>query len=130
MATTELTGETFWETVKTDSIVLIDFWAPWCGPCLRFGPVFERVSESHPDIVFAKVDTEAEQSLAAAAGIRSIPTLFAFREGILLFSQSGALPEPALDDLISQIRALDMDDIRRRVDASKAADQGVASGDG
>jgi thioredoxin 1 len=121
MATTELTGDTFWDTVQTNDIVLVDFWASWCGPCQRFGPVFESVSEAHTDIVFAKVDTEAEQTLAAAAGIQSIPTLFAFREGILLYSQPGALPEAVLGELISRIRAVDMDDVRRQIEAAKAS---------
>ena len=118
MATKELTGETFWETVKGHEIVLVDFWAAWCGPCKRFAPVFEQASEAHPDIVFAKVDTEAEQEISAAAGIRSIPTLFAFRDGILLYSQAGALPEPALAELIRRVRALDMDDVRRQIEAA------------
>ena len=118
MATKELTGETFWETVKGHEIVLVDFWAGWCGPCKRFAPVFEQASEAHPDIVFAKVDTEAEQEISAAAGIRSIPTLFAFRDGILLYSQAGALPEPALAELIRRVRALDMDDVRRQIEAA------------
>ena len=123
MATQELTGETFWQTVKDNEIVLIDFWAAWCGPCQRFAPVFERVSEEHGDIVFAKVDTEAEQALAAAAGIQSIPTLFAFRDGILLFSQPGALPEAVLGELIGKIRDLDMDDVRRQIAAQEAQSQ-------
>lgn len=121
MATQAITGETFWDTVKGNDIVLVDFWASWCGPCMRFGPIFEKVSEGHGDVVFAKVDTEAEQALAAAAGIQSIPTLFAFREGILLFSQSGALPEAALDDLIGQIRALDMGEVRRQIAETQGA---------
>ena len=118
MATQELTGETFWETVKGHEIVLVDFWAAWCGPCKRFAPVFEQASEAHPDIVFAKVDTDAEQEISAAAGIRSIPTLFAFRDGILLYSQAGALPEPALAELIRRVRALDMDDVRRQIESA------------
>jgi thioredoxin len=119
MATLELTGESFWEAVKGHEIVLVDFWAGWCGPCVRFAPVFEKASETHPDIVFAKVDTEVEQELSAAAGIRSIPTLFAFRDGILLYSQAGALPEPALAELIRQVRALDMEDVRRQIEANQ-----------
>ena len=121
MATQELTGETFWETVNGHEIVLVDFWAGWCGPCKRFAPVFEQASEAHPDILFAKVDTEAEQEISAAAGIRSIPTLFAFRDGILLFSQAGALPEPALAELIRRVRALDMDNVRRQIEATSGS---------
>jgi len=95
--------------------VFIDFWAAWCGPCRQFAPVFEKASEANPDIVFGKVDTEAERALAAQAGISSIPTLMIFRQGILVFSQPGALPGSALDDLIGQVRALDMDDVRRQI---------------
>lgn len=119
VATTELSGDTFWDTVRGNEIVLIDFWAGWCGPCMRFAPVFEQVSEANPDIVFGKIDTEAEQEISSAAGIRSIPTLFAFRDGILLFSQPGALPEAALTELIRRVRELDMDDVRRQIQASQ-----------
>ena len=121
MATVTLTAETFEETVGADSIVLVDFWAEWCGPCKRFGPVFEAASESHPDVIFGKVDTEAEQSLAGGAGITSIPTLMAFRAGILVFSQPGALPSSALEQVIASVRGLDMDDIRSQVAASQTA---------
>src|SRR3954454_4471970 len=96
----------------SDGIVLIDFWASWCGPCLRFGPIFERVSEKHPDAVFAKVDTEAEQELAGAFEIRSIPTLMIFRDRVLLYAEAGALPEQALDDIVAKVKALDMEDVR------------------
>ena len=114
-------GEKEFETLITESpIVFVDFWAEWCGPCKMFGPVFEAASEKHPDVVFAKVDTEAEQSLAAAAGITSIPTLMIFRDGILLFSQPGALPASGLDDLISQVLALNMDEIRKEIAADAA----------
>ena len=121
MATVNLTGDTFWDTVRGNDIVLVDFWAEWCGPCKRFAPVFERVSEQHPDIVFAKVDTEAEQALAAAARILSIPTLFVFREGVCLLAQPGALPEDNLTDLIRQVRGIDMEDLRRRIAEEDAA---------
>jgi thioredoxin 1 len=115
MATTDLTASTFEETVLGDGIVLVDFWADWCGPCKMFAPVFEGVSEGHPDIVFGKVDTEAERSLAGSMGIRSIPTLMAFREGVLVFAQPGALPEPALEQVIAAVRGLDMEDVHAKV---------------
>jgi thioredoxin 1 len=120
MATTELTAETFASTVEDNEIVLVDFWAAWCGPCRMFAPVFEKASETHPDIVFAKVDTEAEQALAAQAQISSIPTLMAFRDGILLYAQPGALPEAALTDLIGQVKALDMEQVRAEVAKQQA----------
>jgi thioredoxin 1 len=115
MATIDVGAVNFDETVLGNDIVLVDFWAAWCGPCRNFAPTFEASSEKHPDIVFAKVDTDAEQTLAGAANIQSIPTLMAFREQILVFSQPGVLPPPALEDLISQIRNLDMDDVRRKM---------------
>jgi thioredoxin 1 len=115
MATTELTAETFASTVEDNEIVLVDFWAAWCGPCRMFAPVFEKASEAHLDIVFGKVDTEAEQALAAQAQISSIPTLMAFRDGILLYAQPGALPEAALTDLIGQVKELDMEKVHAEV---------------
>lgn len=115
MATTiELTKDDFVETVEGDGIRLVDFWAAWCGPCRAFAPVFEKVAEKNPDVVFAKVDTEAESELAAALEISSIPTLMVFRDGYLVFSQPGALPQPALEDLLAQVRALDMAEVRSR----------------
>ena len=121
MSTQTLTGQNFESTITAGGIVLVDFWASWCGPCRQFAPVFEAASAQHEDIVFGKVDTEAEQALAAAAQITSIPTLMAFRDGILVFSQPGALPAAALDQVIAGVRALDMDDIRAQLTAQQSA---------
>jgi thioredoxin 1 len=122
MATVTLTSENHDQTVK-DGIVLIDFWAAWCGPCRMFAPIFERASEKHTDITFAKVDTDDQLELSGRYGIRSIPTLVIYRDGIPLFAQPGALPEPVLEDLITQTRALDMDDVRAKYAEQLAATQ-------
>lgn len=121
MATIDITKTTFDDTITENSIVLVDFWAGWCGPCRMFAPTFTAASENHPDIVFAKVDTEAEQELAAAAGIRSIPTLMAFRDKIVVFSQPGALSSSSLDELISGVRDLDMDGVRAKIASQEVA---------
>jgi thioredoxin 1 len=117
MATTTLTADTFEQRVSADGIVLVDFWADWCGPCKMFAPVYEGASEQHDDILFGSVDTEAERGLAGSLQISSIPTLMAFRDGVLVFRQPGALPAPALEQMITAVRDLDMDDVRRQRDA-------------
>lgn len=123
MATVNLNQSNFESVVDRDGIVLVDFWAAWCGPCQMFGPIFEKSSEQNQDIVFAKVDTEAEQALAGAANITSIPTLMAFRDGVMVFNQAGALPGKALEDLVEQVRALDMDSIKAQIAEAEAEAQ-------
>jgi thioredoxin 1 len=121
MATVEITTENFEEIVSNSDLVLIDFWASWCGPCRSFAPTYEKVSALHPDVVFAKVDTEAQQALAASFNIMSIPTLMVIREKVVLFSQAGALPESALEDLVEKATALDMQEVHRQVAEEQAA---------
>jgi len=122
MATTELTIDNFESHVKDDDILLVDFWASWCGPCLQFAPTYESASEANPDITFGSINTEEQQELASAAGIQSIPTLMAFREGILVFAQPGALPATALDQVIEGVRGLDMEDVRRQIAEQQPAE--------
>ena len=123
MATVDVTEQTFAETVQHHDIVLVDFWASWCGSCRRFAPTYEAVSAEHEDVVFAKVDTEAEQRLSAAAGISSIPTLMAFREGVLVFSQPGALPAAGLEQVITAVKGLDMAEVHAELARQQAGER-------
>ena len=123
MATVEITGENFQDTISKDGVVLLDFWAEWCGPCKRFGPIFEEVSEQFPDHTFGKVDTEANQELSAALQIQSIPTLMVFRDGVLLAREAGLLPAAALQELIGKAEELDMKEVRKQIEAAQAEQQ-------
>lgn len=123
MSTIDVTEDTFQETVTQDGIVFVDAWADWCGPCKQFAPTYEKASEKHTDVTFAKLDTEANQQLASALEIQAIPTLMAFRDGILIFQNAGALPPAAFDDLVQQVKDLDMDDVRRQIAEQNAAEQ-------
>ncbi|WP_437489889.1 thioredoxin [Sorangium sp. So ce1014] len=130
MSTRELSAENFEQTVESNDIVLVDWWAPWCGPCRVFGPVFEKASEKHADIVFGKINTDDQKDLAQAFNIRSIPTLFIFREKVLLFAEAGSLPASALDQVIEKVRSLDMNEVRAKIaeeEAKSAAEGGQAA---
>lgn len=123
MSVIELTQDTFQEATQAEKPLIIDFWAPWCGPCRQFGPVFEAAAEQHDDVTFAKINTEEQQELAAALRIRSIPTLMVFRENVLLFQQAGALPAPQLDELITQVKAIDMAQVHAEIAAQEQGNQ-------
>jgi thioredoxin len=127
MATIELTKDNFDQTINGDKTVIIDFWAPWCGPCRGFAPVFEKASEAHPDVVFAKVNSDEQQELAGAFNIRSIPTLMVFREKVVLFQQAGALPGQALEQVLTQAKSLDMAKVHQEIAAQSAASGEIAA---
>lgn len=127
MATVELTKDNFEDVATADGLTLVDFWAAWCGPCRMFAPIFEKASERHPDVVFGKVDTEAQPELAGGFDIRSIPTLMIIKDQVVIFAQPGALPEQALEDLIAQARQIDMDEVRAQIAAQKAADENATA---
>ena len=126
MAVVELTKENFEQIITSSPTVVVDYWAPWCGPCRGFAPVFERVAEANPDVVFAKVDTDAEQEIAAHFQIRSIPTLMVFRDQIIVFSQPGALPQNALEQVVAKAKELDMDEVRQQIGKQDTAQQSAA----
>lgn len=128
MATIDLTNDNFTAHVENDDILLVDFWASWCGPCQQFAPTYEAASEAHPDVTFGSINTEEQRELASAAGIQSIPTLMAFREGILVFAQPGALPPQALEQVITGVKGLDMDDVRRQIADAQESDAEAGTG--